>query len=206
MKTLVESIFGDNVTSEVPLDIHAVKDLVLDVFKKHGLKENDYNHIRRNGVPQTPFYMIDLDNINLKSQPWFDVTFCIPAGTTDKKATAIGAAFCITTSRKSDSKNQVILERVDLIYMQDYSDSQHPDVSSRNRVFWDLSGWKRHSHLKSNIFTSDNASSLLEYIENFVKIITSASQRDIKNPVKTGILGDYYHYLENLMDEIKKEA
>ena len=179
---------------------------MLDVFKKHGLKENDYNHIRRNGVPQTPFYMIDLDNINLKSQPWFDATFCIPAGVADKKTIAIGAAFCITTSRKSDSKNQVILERVDLIYMQDYSDSQHPDVSSRNRVFWDLSGWKRHSHLKSNIFTSDNASSLLEYIENFVKIITSASQRDIKNPVKTGILGDYYHYLENLMDEIKKEA
>ena len=46
----------------------------------------------------------------------------------------------------------------------------------------------------------------IRYIENFVKIITSASQRDIKNPVKTGILGDYYHYLENLMDEIKKEA
>lgn len=206
MKTLVESIFGDNVTSEVPLNIHVVKDLVLDVFKKHGLKEEDYDYIRRNGIPQTPFYMIDLDNIKLKSQPWFDVTFCIPVGTTDKKTTAIGAAFCIAASRKSDLKNQVILERVDLIYMQDYSISQYRDVSSRNRVFWDLSGWKRHSHLKSNIFTSDNASSLLGYIENFIKIITSALQRDIKNPGKTGILNDYYNYLENLMNEIKKEA
>lgn len=207
MKTLVESIFGDNITNEIPIDLVTVKDLVLGIFEKCGMKKDDYNRVSKTGMPQSPFYMINLDRIkaNSKDQPWFDATFCIPVGTTDEKKIAVGASFCITVSRHR-SNDQVILERVDLIYLQDYSIYQDLGVSSRGRVFWDLSGWKRHSHLKSNVFTSDNVATLLKYIENFVKIISSATQRDIKNPKKSGILDDYYGYLEDLMDEIKKEA
>ena len=65
MKTLVESIFGDNITNDLNVSLELIEVEIINSVKKYKLKEVNWEDLFYKGyIPQQPFIMIDDDTVN----------------------------------------------------------------------------------------------------------------------------------------------
>ena len=215
MRTLSESLFDqDIINKEVNFTLQSVKDLIDKELEKYHLNEVDWEKVRKGYIPNDP-YIIYNDCMGDNDGDFYNFEIFVPNGTIHKKTgkyddVSIGISFCI-----AQYGGNINIERMDIMWV----DHENDHAYAHSSVLWDLSGWKRHSKLKSNRFTEKNLKSLLDYIKKCIDTIFMMAKRDQQeicdiymkedsaaskgDPLMYG-RKDRYWYIEKMRKELEK--
>lgn len=212
MKTLIESIFGDNITNDLNISLELIEAEIINSLKKYKLKEVDCKDLFYKGyIPQQPFIMIDDDTVN---DGYINIAVFSPNELIYKDSqnrdeeVYIGVNVNISKGDEYDHQdpNKYYLRRVDVeIY-----ESKHKQLYPHSRTLWDLNGWKRHS-LKTNEINEKTIKSIVKYIVNLFDLVLKMMDRDrqeiygifkMPNQVRYYNEKDEFWYLNKMKEEL----
>ena len=168
MKPLAESLFDtDNVTKELPMSLELIHEEILIALKKYNFEVIDWDKLCYDGyILQKPGIM-DEDNM---SEGWFNITILTPNKLIYKEnkndEVYIGVNVCISNGDEDDreDENKFYIKRVDTEWLSSHNKSLFPHSST----FWDRSGWKRYSSLKTNEINEKTIKTIVKYVVGLI--------------------------------------
>jgi len=178
MKPLAESLFDtDNVTKELPMSLELIHEEILIALKKYNFEVIDWDKLCYDGyILQKPGIM---DETNMP-EGWFNITILTPNKLIYKEnkndEVYIGVNVCISNGDEDDheDENKFYIKRVDTEWLSSHNKSLFPHSST----FWDRSGWKRYSSLKTNEINEKTIKTIVKYVVGLIDKTLKIMNRD----------------------------
>lgn len=205
MKTLVESIFGDNITNDVSINLNVIKVRLINELKKKHFEVIDWDKFySAEYEPKKPFISIEDD---IEKEDYFHVSLHVPVGykkaegvSSNIKEVYIGVDFCISLGKYlNEFYDKCYIERADL---QCILLRENNNFWPYAKLLWDDMSWKSRTNLKTIIFSESSFNDITKYIFKLFDKLIKITKRDKNETCKWEGSKDSYFYLDKLINEL----